>query len=90
MTLTDHSDVYGALGEGGINHVVDHMRHKRPALLNYGTARVVAGVTDAAIITELTNPAALRAVLLAERRGKNRSTVVQTLNERLREVHPRR
>lgn len=43
MALTDHSDVYGALHEDGVERVVDHLRHKRPSLFNYGTARVVAG-----------------------------------------------
>ena len=43
MSYTDHSDVYGALHEDGINNVLDHLRHKRPSLFNYGTPRVVAG-----------------------------------------------
>lgn len=43
MTHTDHSDVYGALHEDGINRVINHLQHKRPSLFNYGTARVVAG-----------------------------------------------
>lgn len=43
MSYTDYSDVYGAIHEDGINHVVDHLRYKRPSLFNYGTARVVAG-----------------------------------------------
>lgn len=41
MSYTDHSDVYGAIHENGINHVLDHLRYKRPSLFNYGTARVV-------------------------------------------------
>ena len=48
MAYTDHSDVYGALHEAGIGRVVEHMRHKRPSLFNYGTARVVAGAYAAA------------------------------------------
>lgn len=43
MPYTDNIDVYGALHEDGINNVIDHLRHKRPSLFNYGTARVVAG-----------------------------------------------
>ena len=43
MPYTDNTDVYGALHEDGINNVVDHLRHKRPSLFNYGTARVIAG-----------------------------------------------
>ncbi|MBB6646481.1 hypothetical protein [Halobellus ruber] len=48
MAYTDHSDVYGALHEEGINRVVTHLQHKRPSLFNYGTARVVAGAYAAA------------------------------------------
>jgi hypothetical protein len=43
MSYTDHSDVYGAIHEEGIDHVLDNLRYKRPSLFNYGTARVVAG-----------------------------------------------
>lgn len=43
MAFTDNSDVYGALHEDGIDHVIDHLQHKRPSLFNYGTERVVAG-----------------------------------------------
>jgi hypothetical protein len=50
MGYTDHSDVYGALHEEGINRVVTHLQHKRPSLFNYGTARVVAGAYAAAEI----------------------------------------
>ena len=55
MAHTDHSDVYGALHEEGINRVVTHLQHKRPSLFNYGTARVVAGAYAAA---EIPPPAA--------------------------------
>ena len=43
MAFTNNSDVYGAIREDGINRGIDHLKHKRPSLLNYGTARVVAG-----------------------------------------------
>lgn len=43
MPYTDHTHVYSAIHEDGINHVLDHLRYKRPSLFNYGTARVVTG-----------------------------------------------
>lgn len=48
MAYTDHSDVYGALHQAGINRVITHLRRKRPSIFNYGTARVVAGAYAAA------------------------------------------
>jgi len=48
MAYTDHSDVYGALHEEGIDRVITHLQRKRPSLFNYGTARVVAGAYAAA------------------------------------------
>lgn len=41
MPLTQHSDVYSAVHEDGLNAVIDHLRRKRPSLFNYGTARIV-------------------------------------------------
>jgi hypothetical protein len=42
MAFTDHSDVYGALHEEGINRVVRHLMRQRPSLFNYGTAAIAA------------------------------------------------
>lgn len=41
MTYTEHSDVYSAVHEDGVNTVIKHLRQKRPSLFNYGTDRVV-------------------------------------------------
>ena len=41
MPLTDHSDIYSALHEDGIDRVIDHLMRKRPSLFNYGTERLV-------------------------------------------------
>ncbi len=40
MAFTDHSDLYGAIHEDGINLVVRHIMRQRPSLFNYGTALV--------------------------------------------------
>lgn len=40
MAFTDHSDLYGAIHEDGINLVVRHIMRQRPSLFNYGTAFV--------------------------------------------------
>lgn len=37
MAFTDHSDLYGAVHEEGINQVVRHLMRLRPSLFNYGT-----------------------------------------------------
>lgn len=37
MAFTDHSDLYGAVHEEGINRVVRHLMRLRPSLFNYGT-----------------------------------------------------
>lgn len=37
MAFTDHSDLYGAINEEGINLVVRHLMRLRPSLFNYGT-----------------------------------------------------
>lgn len=41
-------------------------------------------------VADVSNPAVVRALLLAERRGKDRSTVVETLRKRVNEVQRRR
>jgi len=40
MAFTDHSDLYGAIHETGINRVVRHIMRQRPSLFNYGTALI--------------------------------------------------
>ncbi|MEZ4668669.1 MAG: hypothetical protein R3E39_12225 [Anaerolineae bacterium] len=37
MAFTDHSDIYGAVHEDGINRVVRHIMRQRPSLFNYAT-----------------------------------------------------
>lgn len=37
MAFTDHSDLYGAVHEDGINLVVRHIMRQRPSLFNYAT-----------------------------------------------------
>lgn len=37
MAFTDHSDLYGAVHEEGINRIVRHLMRLRPSLFNYGT-----------------------------------------------------
>jgi hypothetical protein len=37
MAFTDHSDLYGAVHEDGINNVVRHIMAQRPSLVNYAT-----------------------------------------------------
>ena len=41
MALTDHSNIYSALHEDGLNRLIDHLMRKRPSLFNYGTERLV-------------------------------------------------
>lgn len=41
MALTDHSDIYSALHEDGMDRIVGHLMRKRPSLFNYGTERLV-------------------------------------------------
>ncbi len=41
MPFTDHSDLYGAINEEGINLVVRHMMQQRPSLFNYGTTNIL-------------------------------------------------
>jgi hypothetical protein len=38
MALTDHSGLYGAIHEDGINLVVRHLMRQRPSLFNYATS----------------------------------------------------
>lgn len=38
MAFTDHSDLFGAVHEQGINRVVQHVMRQRPSLFNYATA----------------------------------------------------
>lgn len=38
MAFTDHSDLFGAVHEQGINLVVQHIMRQRPSLFNYATA----------------------------------------------------
>lgn len=38
MALTDHSDVFGSVHEGGINRIIRHLMRQRPSIFNYGTA----------------------------------------------------
>ena len=38
MAFTDHSDLFGAVHEAGINLVVRHIMRQRPSLFNYATA----------------------------------------------------
>ncbi|NIS69848.1 MAG: hypothetical protein GTO12_13120, partial [Proteobacteria bacterium] len=40
MALTDDSDLYAAIHDGGINRVARHIMQQRPSLFNYGTAQV--------------------------------------------------
>ncbi len=40
MAFTDHSDLYGAVNEEGINLVAHHLMRLRPSLFNYGTEAV--------------------------------------------------
>lgn len=42
MSNTAGADLYGALGEEGINRFVDHMMAQRPSLFNYATAGITA------------------------------------------------
>ena len=41
MAFTDHSDVYGALNEAGVNLLIQHVQQQRPSLFNYGTQQVL-------------------------------------------------
>jgi len=40
MPFTDHSDLYAALHEEGMNLVVQHVMLQRPSLFNYGTPHI--------------------------------------------------
>ena len=40
MALTDHCDLYGAVGEAGVNRVISHFTTQRPSLFNYATTAV--------------------------------------------------
>jgi len=42
MALTDNCDLYGSIGEKGLNLVGRHVMRQRPSLFNYGTAGVAA------------------------------------------------
>ncbi len=42
MAYTDHSDIYGAVHEKGINLFVQHLQRQRPSMFNYGSPNVVA------------------------------------------------
>jgi hypothetical protein len=46
MALTDHSDIYSALHEDGVNRLIDHLMRKRPTLFNYGTERIVRAASS--------------------------------------------
>ncbi len=54
MALTDHSDFYAAIHEGGINSVIKHVMRQRPSLFNYGTALIQAKPD---LLCEKINPA---------------------------------
>jgi hypothetical protein len=40
MPFTDHSDLFAAVDEDGLNLIVKHLMRQRPSMFNYGTARV--------------------------------------------------
>jgi hypothetical protein len=42
MAFTDNCDLFGSIGEDGINLVGRHVMRQRPSLFNYGTAGVAA------------------------------------------------
>jgi hypothetical protein len=46
MAFTDHSDIYGALNEAGVNLVLQHVQLQRPSLFNYGTQQVLDKVAQ--------------------------------------------
>jgi hypothetical protein len=49
MPYTEHSDVYTAIDEEGINTLLEHLQQKRPSLFNYATERVIEAAEYAAL-----------------------------------------
>lgn len=63
MAFTDNCDLFGAVHEDGVNHVLRHIMRQRPSLFNYATADVAphpqlwcAKVDHTADVTKYGNP----------------------------------